>query len=185
MCMLVFQLLLFAGYAYAHLLCVGTLIRDVPQFEKVVPASMSLKIGMAITGMALVYVLASVRQSSSILAIQRNFYGVLFHGRVLHGLQFLDPAGRRQASTYYSPSSGVGRLLRQPAEASRHIGIVGLGAGTLAVYGRPLDRVRFYEINPDVISLARVHFTFLSDCTSQLAKRSRYSPSGPMRSRAR
>lgn len=98
------------GILMCLLLCVGTLIRDVPQFEKALPANVSLKTGMAITGMVLVYLIASVRQSPSIRAIQRNFYGVLgvedkkhepsgrpsrvlLHGRVLHGPRLcLDPA---------------------------------------------------------------------------------------------
>jgi spermidine synthase len=41
--------------------------------------------------------------------------------------------------------------------------MVGLGVGTLAAYGRPGDRFRFYEINPDVIRLAREQFTYLDD----------------------
>jgi hypothetical protein len=99
----------------------------------------------------------------------------MVHGRVVHGRQFLDDAGRLEPSTYYSLGSGVGRLLRAPQVGSvsyesvgRHIGVVGLGAGTLAVYGRQNDRMRFYEINPDVISLAREHFTFLDDCLGQV-----------------
>ena len=176
---------LMLGVFVGCLLCIGTLIRDIPQLQKAVPGSTLLKIGAAISGLLLMYLVVFSRHSPSILAIQRNFYGVLrvedkmdemsgrpsrimVHGRVVHGLQFLDAAGRRQPSTYYSHSSGIGRLLRQPAEAGRHIGVIGLGAGTLAVYGGPLDRLRFYEINPTVISFAREHFTFLSDCKSQV-----------------
>ena len=54
--------------------------------------------------------------------------------------------------------------MSQPAVSGRRVGVVGLGAGTLAVYGRSGDHMSFYEINPDVISMAREHFTFLSDC---------------------
>jgi len=55
----------------------------------------------------------------------------------------------------------------EAAFAGRHlrIGVVGLGIGTIAAYGRPGDTIRFYEINPEVIRIANDHryFTFLSD----------------------
>ena len=43
--------------------------------------------------------------------------------------------------------------------------MIGLGVGTLAAYGRPGDRIRFYEIDPAVVRIARdpSMFTFLSD----------------------
>jgi Spermidine synthase len=50
----------------------------------------------------------------------------------------------------------------------RHIGVIGLGAGTLATYGRLGDRMRFYEINPLVLRLARSEFSYLADCQAQL-----------------
>ena len=177
---------LMLGVFVGLLLCIGTLIRDIPQFQKALPGNTLLKIGAAVSGLLVLYLVVFSRHSPSILAIQRNFYGVLqvedkihemsgrlsrmmVHGRTLHGLQFRDAAGRRQPSTYYSHSSGVGRLLRQPTEGGRHIGVIGLGTGTLAVYGLPGDHLRFYEINPLVISFAREHFTFLSDCESQVS----------------
>jgi spermidine synthase len=48
------------------------------------------------------------------------------------------------------------------------VGVIGLGAGTLAVYGRPGDLYRMYEINPLVIRLAREEFTFLRDCRAKV-----------------
>jgi spermidine synthase len=50
---------------------------------------------------------------------------------------------------------------------NRRIGVVGLGAGTLAAWGRPGDLFRFYEINPDVERLARTWFFFLSYSKAQ------------------
>ena len=117
----------------------------------------------------------------------RNFYGTvrvldlgsgsfrvrrMSHGTTNHGEQFLDPGLRRAPTTYYSPASGVGMALARllsPGAAPRHVGIVGLGAGTLATYGRPGDRIRFYEINPLVVALARDEFTFLADCQAAVA----------------
>jgi spermidine synthase len=43
------------------------------------------------------------------------------------------------------------------------VGIVGLGAGTIAGYARKGDTYRFYEINPAVIEIAGHEFTYLKD----------------------
>ena len=110
----------------------------------------------------------------------RNFFGVLrierysdnvamLHGGVLHGSQSTDPARRRLGTTYYSEDSGVGLILKQcRPDYSIKVGLVGLGAGTIAVYGQPGDHFRFYEINPEVLRLAKKHFTFLEDCPAQV-----------------
>jgi SAM-dependent methyltransferase len=109
----------------------------------------------------------------------RNFYGSLrvedtgtgetavrslYNGRTLHGVEFLSPLRNRLATTYYGPASGAGRVLRADGKA-RRVGVVGLGAGTLAAYGRSGDCFRFYEINPAVIQIASQYFHFLD--TSQ------------------
>ncbi len=114
----------------------------------------------------------------------RNFYGVLsvtkrrigepderytfFSGHIQHGQQYADPAKREQPLTYYGNNSGVGMAIleQQKRNPSIHIGVVGLGIGTLATYARPEDRVRFYEINPAVLSIAQNEswFHFLGDC---------------------
>jgi hypothetical protein len=111
----------------------------------------------------------------------RNFYGILrvtelpspegvgtirfiTHGGTRHGQQFTDPERRRTPTTYFAHSCGIGILLDELAnEPPRRMGIIGLGAGILAAYGRPGDLIRFYEINPQVIEVARRDFTFLSD----------------------
>jgi hypothetical protein len=112
----------------------------------------------------------------------RNFYGVirvyrhefdsvgkglveLVHGQVCHGLQFIGPARAQEPTLYYTPASGVGKAFSMlgPGQA-RRIGVVGLGAGTLAAYARPSDRITFYEINPEVEKVARTCFTFLRAC---------------------
>jgi hypothetical protein len=112
------------------------------------------------------------------LVMTRNFYGslrvvesirgggetrTLYHGIVQHGAQYLNPAKRMDPTTYYGPETGVGLVLRFCCEGPKRVAIIGLGAGTLAVYGRPGDAFRFYEINPQVIELAKSYFTFLSD----------------------
>jgi spermidine synthase len=60
-------------------------------------------------------------------------------------------------------------LLQAGLPASqRRIGVVGLGTGTLAVYGRVGDLFRFYEINPAVRQVADTEFSFLKNCPAQV-----------------
>lgn len=111
----------------------------------------------------------------------RDFYGVVTlyeahrgdpqresvlmrHAGVTHGLQFRSPEKSRRPTTYFGPSSGIGIALRaEDTPAPRRVGVVGLGAGTLAAYGRPGDTFRFYELSPTVARVARSHFTYLAD----------------------
>jgi spermidine synthase len=121
-----------------------------------------------------------------VVTVKRNFYGVLkvkeadasnptmhrfelYHGRIKHGQQFTAPERRREPTTYYGHKSGVGLCLGRPNRPGhQRIGVVGLGVGTLAAYAKPGDVFRFYEINPEVTTLARKHFSFLSDCRGQI-----------------
>ena len=87
----------------------------------------------------------------------------LTHGRTFHGLQFLAPERRSEPTTYFGRTSGIGILLAElAAEGPVRVGIIGLGAGVLAAYGRAGDTYRFYELDPLVIEVARREFTFLS-----------------------
>jgi len=115
------------------------------------------------------------------LELARNFYGVisvyevdrddraahrfsLAHGIVVHGRQFAAAERRRVPVAYYSHESGVGRALTELArKGPLNIGAVGLGVGTLAAYARPGDRLRFYEINPEILRFAKQYFTYLAD----------------------
>ena len=117
----------------------------------------------------------------------RNFYGVLrvqdsgsdsderrrtlIDGTTVHGTQLLAPGLRARPTTYYSATSGIGRILNvlKRNKASLHVGLIGLGAGTLATYGRQSDVYRFYEINPDVIAIANDYFTFLKDSAAKIS----------------
>ena len=73
----------------------------------------------------------------------------LTNGTISHGLQFLSPARRDRPTSYYGSNSGIGLTLK--AKAGRgplRVGVIGLGVGTIAAYGRPEDEYTFYEINP-------------------------------------
>jgi hypothetical protein len=98
-------------------------------------------------------------------------YRTLVHGRITHGLQYLTPRWRNEPVTYYGPHSGVGLAIAHHPRRKQvdvdvgplRIGVVGLGAGTLASYGLTGETVRFYEINPVVEQFARQYFTYLQD----------------------
>jgi SAM-dependent methyltransferase len=115
----------------------------------------------------------------------RNFYGVLrvletgsdvsrhrtlVHGTIMHGVQYLEPPFDRQASTYYTTSSGIGRVLEtlHPRKDPLRVGVIGLGAGTLAAYGTPGDVYRFYDINPAVVQIAKRHFSYLAQSEAHI-----------------
>ena len=115
------------------------------------------------------------------VANTRNFFGALTiweeapnepdghklimqHGTTFHGLQFQSAEKKDIPTAYYSPDSGIGLVMRNwPAQTDRRIGIIGLGVGTIAIYGNEGDTIRFYEINPDMERLARKYFTYLAD----------------------
>lgn len=93
----------------------------------------------------------------------------LMHGTINHGTQYLNEVLRRRPTTYYGEKSGVGLAIRERQEyGSMKVGVIGLGTGTLAAYGREGDEYRFYEINPQVIELARTRFTYLADCRAHV-----------------
>jgi spermidine synthase len=89
---------------------------------------------------------------------------VLMNGRIRHGMQMMNADRRTVPTTYYGEDSGVGVALRNCCEGrTKNVGVVGLGAGTVAAYGEAGDRMRFYEINPAVEPIARNFFTYLGD----------------------
>ncbi len=111
----------------------------------------------------------SLRISDSNDAGEESAVRKLLHGTIDHGEQYLSASLRRKPTTYYSAGSGVGLAIReaQPRGPMR-VGVIGLGTGTLAAYGRPGDVYRFYEINPMVRDLAQREFTYLGDSMAKV-----------------
>jgi len=124
---------------------------------------------------------------TDVIVAKRNFYGVLrvtewgnddptnhrrslIHGTILHGTQFLAADLKDQPTTYYTRTSGIGRLLESlhPRKDALHVGVIGLGTGTIATYGAKGDVYRFYDINPDVIATAQRQFTYLADSAATI-----------------
>jgi hypothetical protein len=96
-------------------------------------------------------------------------YNILIHGRIDHGEQYLDAKYRRTPITYFCEQSGIGRVMAaRPPHSAQRVGIIGLGCGTLAAYGRKGDVYRIYEINPVVPQLADKHFSFLKDSPAKI-----------------
>jgi hypothetical protein len=94
----------------------------------------------------------------------------LTNGSIRHGTQiFGSKILSRTPTTYYSSDSGVGLALRFCCgDRARNIGVIGLGAGTLAAYGRPGDHIRFYDINPAVPTIAQNTFTYIRNSAAQV-----------------
>ena len=121
--------------------------------------------------------------SDGVLASNRNFYGVIrviesskgkdthrykmYHGQINHGIQFQKPKKMYKPTTYYSKHSGIGlavrRHLKRLNNEGLHLGVIGLGSGTIGTYLKPKDKFVFYEIDPDVERIARKYFTYLND----------------------
>lgn len=131
-------------------------------------------------------VLLHLGNNRQMLLSVRNFYGslrvkesdfpavhapfrTLLHGAIQHGTQIFAPDFSHTPTTYYARDSGVGLALRfccndaNNITRPRNIGVIGLGAGTLAAYGQPGDHIRFYELNPQVEPIAHNLFTYLRD----------------------
>lgn len=139
-----------------------------------------------VTGGALLLLCAGAalaRRSDRMLHRERSFFGVyrvveyesghsvqrrLMNGTTLHGVQILGK-WRRLPTSYYGRATGLGLVLGDAAPA-RRVGVIGLGVGTLAAYGRAGDTLRFYEIDPAVVRIARKDgfFHFLEDSAAHV-----------------
>lgn len=144
--------------------------------------------GAALAACCVFFLVAQIRSDrSGARHLVRSFYGalttfdvrrsdppsyvrLLSHGSIKHGEQFLDPLRRREPTTYYGATSGIGRAMAAAPGGPRRVGLIGLGAGTLASYGRNGDVYRIYEINPQVFELADSEFTFLRDSPAQMER---------------
>jgi hypothetical protein len=95
-------------------------------------------------------------------------YRVLYHGKIEHGAQYLNPPASLLPTTYYGPDSGVGLALTHCCSGAKRVGAIGLGAGTLAAYGKTSDYFRFYEINPQILGIAKNYFSYLRDTPAKV-----------------
>ena len=119
------------------------------------------------------------------LFVERNFFGIhrvsldptgryhwLMNGNTLHGIQNVDRRWRDEPLSYFTKSGPFGQaFVAVDAALKKRVGVIGLGAGSLAGYGQPGERWTFYEIDPAVEKIARDprYFTFLQDCPADVA----------------
>jgi SAM-dependent methyltransferase len=125
------------------------------------------------------------RQQENVLVAKRGFYGVLkvkeygatgeeghlrrlVHGTIMHGEQYLHDDRRRGLTTYYQQTAGIGLAIAAKQGRPVRVGVIGLGTGTIAAYGREGDVFRFYEIDPHVLEIARRDFTYLGDSPAKI-----------------
>ena len=138
-------------------------------------------------GLAAIFLAAPLHhgEHGRVLHVERSFFGVhrvtlapdgrhhrLVHGKIVHGMQSLDPARRREPLTYYHRTGPIGQVFAAlNTNATEAIAVVGLGAGSLASYGLPEQAWTFYEIDPVVERLARDtnYFTFLGDSPARVS----------------
>lgn len=129
------------------------------------------------TGLLVIGALGASLVSARVLLRDRTFYGsyrvtgtaerhALIHGTTLHGWELLDGPNAGEPTSYYSRGGPIGDVMTAYGgdPAFRRVGLVGMGVGTLAAYGRPGQRMDFYEIDPAVVRIARDSglFGFLS-----------------------
>jgi len=168
----------FSTYAEFPLALAACALVALPgQWVDPAPVKRAALIGL---GLAVVVPMTVLTPSGNgVVEARRNFYGILrvtesagkrtlTHGAITHGSQLLDRP--RTPTTYYGYASGVGRELDEHprAPSGLRVGVVGLGVGTLARYGRMGDTMRFYELNPEVARMAHDHFTFLRDSDAHI-----------------
>jgi hypothetical protein len=148
----------------------------------------------AAAGLLLLAVMLHVAYARDAIFLGRNFYGalrvkqtthaptsdaqmslqagptrMLLNGTIQHGNQIFSSALSHTPTTYYGTNSGIGLALTLCCPGRpRNIGVIGLGAGTLAAYGQPGDHIHFYELNPLVEPIARNLFTYLRDSPAQI-----------------
>ncbi|HEX4327220.1 MAG TPA: fused MFS/spermidine synthase, partial [Burkholderiales bacterium] len=116
---------------------------------------------------------------------RRNFYGSLrvkqtapetdpdaerrlVHGVIMHGEQYVNPKYRGLITSYYGESSGLGMALQRFHPVQQRVGMVGLGAGTIAGYAEPGDFFKIYEINPQVIDIASFYFYYVPEARGKV-----------------
>ena len=96
---------------------------------------------------------------------------VLSSDTTTHGSQLtMNAAARKRPTLYYTESTGVGRTIErlQAKRTSMKVGVMGLGAGTLAAYARPADIYDFWDIDPKAFRVARSNFTFVAESAGKI-----------------
>ncbi len=163
----------------------------------IAPGKLKILGAAATLGCALLYSTYSHFIRNDTLELSRNFYGTLrvkstgpdtekqarwrlMHGVITHGEQFRNPEWKKLATTYYGESSGIGKAIiglretetKNAKREAQKVGLIGLGVGTLATYGEKgdgfQDTYRVYELNPEVLTIAKNRFSYLSESAAKI-----------------
>lgn len=127
----------------------------------------------------------SITLPDKILYKERNFFGscrvvnkgsvnLLFHGSTIHGIQYRDKNSgfaidyEKLPVSYYSylgPYADLMSYMEYNCINSQNIAALGLGVGVVSAYGHAYQNFDFYEINPDLIAIAKnpAYFTYLNN----------------------
>ena len=143
---------------------------------------------LAPLGFALLGLLITVQQAQPIpeeLHYERSFfathqvlvdpihsYHTIYHGHTNHGRQpLVDGVLINEPGAYHNRQGPLGQVFDELATRhTRHpVAVVGLGAGAIAAYSRPGQRMDFYEIDPVVKKIAEnpEWFTYLAECAHE------------------
>ena len=147
----------------------GTLVIAISASARILVVASTVAI-VALVALGSANPLVRVRTFFGVIEVRESYEGVAraeFSGTTLHGLQFLD-ARQYEPTTYYVRAGPLGDAvtdMRERLPNGAHIGVVGLGAGTVAAYERPVDQVTFFEIDQAIVDLARDtrHFKYLAN----------------------
>ena len=169
-------------------LCLAVLVFRIIRRGSMRPALVSVTmLGMLFTFVLLAMSDLGFKRDDKIERV-RNFYGMLSvfedfdeglqmkyrqlsNGGIIHGMQNLGPSLREEPTTYYGHQTGIGKALDSLKDRpDARVGVVGMGAGTVSCYAKSGQTFRFYDINPDVVRIAKKYFTYLEDAEKRGAK---------------
>lgn len=137
---------------------------------------------LVVVFLATVALVPLLARGGDLVVQDRSFFGVwrvidradareLSHGTTVHGAQLFDPARRLTPLTYYSGHGPIGGAIETARERFDilDVGVIGLGAGSMACHARPGDAWTFFEIDPVVVRMAQdpALFSFLADCAPE------------------
>jgi hypothetical protein len=129
--------------------------------------------------LAYTLILPGYIEGANRIYVSRNFFGVkkvlddpgahlrkLLHGDTIHGIESTEPSRAGQALSYYYSGGSVSDVVEvlRARRTPQRLGILGLGAGTMAAFADAAHHVTFYEIDPAVEPIARQYFTFVPRC---------------------
>lgn len=130
-----------------------------------------------------------IEYSKQVIAQERNFYGSkkilentnsewkvyrsITHELTTHWFEYRDDENNGQPNSYYTSTSGLGRMMqyiKQKSDRWLDVAIIGLWAWIINTYCWPNDSFTFFEVDQEVYDLAQKYFTFLNHCNDKTIK---------------